>query len=69
MAVIAYTSLHYGLRPVGVSQYPNLSVSWTVHSHLEGFIVKAFCSKRIKIISKVYICVEKEDEKHSISSI
>ena len=47
MAVMALIFLDHGLRPVGVSQYPYQSVSFTAHSHLERFIVKQVFSKHV----------------------
>ncbi len=35
-----------GLRSVGVIQYPGQSVSWTAHSHWNGFTVNPFASNQ-----------------------
>ena len=49
--------LDHGLRPVGVSQYPSQSVSFTAHSHLDGFIGKPFCSQRVLMMLKFILMI------------
>jgi hypothetical protein len=43
--------LCHGFRPVGVSQHPNQSVSWTAHSHLSGSMVKLAHWKLLALFS------------------
>ena len=44
----AQTFIDQGFSPLGVNQYPNQSVSWTAHSHLDGLIVNHLSVNDIK---------------------
>ncbi len=45
---MAEMHIFYGLRPVGVNQYPSRLVSWIVHTHLMGLMVKPLASRQDK---------------------